>query len=152
MSAVALGPGIRADIRPSLKLRWCVWSIFAIAWTVSLLVPKPIRSSELAEAVASPMLGEESAKEAGKIISIGKIMHVTAYALFTGLSAWLMVSPRRRWLLLVVLAGHGVLTEFLQWLLPTNRTGCLYDVGLDYIGILLGVLLTWKWWPARVES
>ena len=52
-------------------------------------------------------------------------------AAIAGLSAWLHVPARHRWVLLLFMGLHGAGTEFLQWLLPTGRNGCLRDVGLD---------------------
>jgi hypothetical protein len=69
-----------------------------------------------------------------------KSVHVLAYALFAILTSRL---PARRWLLLLVIL-HGPLTEFLQQF--TDRTPQLTDVGLDWLGVGLGVLVTWRNW------
>src|SRR5208337_1845642 len=120
-------------------VRWRLWWTFVVLWTVALLMPLP-------------RLKEKGPEWDDAIFTFSKSVHIGAYAFFAGLSAWLHVPARHRWLLLVFMGLHGAGTEFLQWLLPTGRNGCLRDVGLDYIGILLGVALTWKWWPASRRS
>jgi len=76
---------------------------------------------------------------------LAKALHITAYAVLAGLSGWLRVPCRFRWILLFVLMAHATATELLQ-LHVEGRTGDLRDVGLDHLGIGLGLLLTWKWW------
>jgi VanZ family protein len=41
---------------------------------------------------------------------------------------------------LLGLLGHGALTEFLQQFVE-GRTGTLFDVGLDTIGVLVGLAI-----------
>jgi VanZ family protein len=77
--------------------------------------------------------------------SISKTLHVSAYALFAVLSAALPVSARRRWLLIVVMSAHAFLTEFGQ-VFVEDRHPSLRDVGIDHLGMLLGMALSWKWW------
>ncbi len=61
------------------------------------------------------------------------------------LSAGLRVPCRFRWMLLFVIMVHAPATELLQQFVE-GRTGMLSDVGLDHLGIALGLLLTWQRW------
>ena len=116
------------------RLRWLLWLVYVTAWTTVLLVPIPPKPPGLPDEWWQLKL------------YFAKGLHVLAYTLLTVLTAWLRVPGRRRWLMLAFLPAHAGLTELLQWLLPTGRQGCLRDVGIDLIGICLGVALTWKWW------
>lgn len=86
--------------------------------------------------------------------TFSKALHVAAYALFCALCAWMLVPRPYRWLLLVFLIGHAMLTEYVQYLMHDffGRTGQWSDVGLDAIGIALGVALTWRWWAAEAPA
>jgi VanZ family protein len=123
---------------PPSSVRWLIWSAYAVAWTTALLVPVP-------EMPAATGLQEPHYR-----FLFAKTVHVSAYALFTVLSAWLLVSPRYRWLLIGFLVAHAAGTEILQALLPTGRTGCIEDVGIDLIGIALGLALSWRCWRSAV--
>jgi len=83
-----------------------------------------------------------------------KTLHISAYALFTCLCAWMLVPRRYRWLLIGILLGHAMLTEFAQYLTHDlfGRTGQWSDVGLDTIGIAIGLALAWPWWRAADVS
>jgi VanZ family protein len=106
--------------------------VVVVAWTIALLTTEPVH---VAEAVlAKPMLFPAS-----------KFLHVSAYALLAVLSGWLQVSFRFRWLLLVFLSLHAVGTEYFQQFVP-ERFPSLRDVGIDHIGIVLGLAVSWKWW------
>lgn len=121
-------------IRPSPRTRWLLWGGFAVCWSAGLLLPIPI---EAGTGLRSP--------EA--LFTYAKTLHVLAYATFTALSGWLPVPARYRWLLLVFLVGHAVLSEFLQWSIPSlGRTGSVRDVGIDLAAIGLGLAVSWKWW------
>jgi hypothetical protein len=123
-------------LRPSLAVRYAVWLIFALAWTVALLVPAPTKGSD--------------PRSLETMFTVSKVMHVGAYAVFAALAGWARPTAWLRWLLLGVLIGHAMLTEYLQMVLEemTGRTGQWSDVGLDCVGIAVGVLLTWKSWFA----
>lgn len=114
--------------------RWLVWFGFVIVWTTGLLVPLDDGSTL-----------EETQRTLR--CYAGKALHVVGYAGLTVLSGWLRVSFPRRLLLLLFTAVHAPLTEVLQPIV-SNRTGLLTDVALDYLGIGLGLLLTWRWWSA----
>jgi VanZ family protein len=121
----------------SARVRWCVWAVCMVGWTLSLLTPYPVR-------VGHDVLPAQAA------FPVAKGLHLTVYAGLTVLSAWLFVRRSRRWLLLAVLSLHGFLTEYIQTFVPA-RTGCWQDVGLDHIGIAAGFLLSIRWWLARDE-
>jgi VanZ family protein len=111
---------------------WLLWTAFVTVWTFLLLMPRPH------ELVPSEEILEYS-------FSIAKTLHVSAYALFAILSAALPVSPRRRWLLIVFMSAHAFLTEFGQ-IFSEDRHPSLRDVGIDHLGMVLGMALSWKWW------
>jgi hypothetical protein len=77
-----------------------------------------------------------------------KTLHVGAYAFLTVMAAWLRVPVRYRFLLIFFLMAHATVTEVLQQVLVeiVGRTGSLWDVALDQLGITLGLLLAWRWW------
>jgi VanZ family protein len=117
--------------RPHL-VPWLLWAAFVVLWTSALLIPRPH------ELVPSEAVLEYS-------FSIAKTLHVTAYALFAVLSAALPVSSRRRWLLIVFMSAHAFLTEFGQ-LFVEARHPSLRDVGIDHLGMMLGMACSWTWW------
>src|SRR5262249_4890516 len=121
---------------PSLTLRRWILLLYALALTISLLVPQPIRS-------ADPQVKES-------LYIFGKTVHIVAYATFTALAGWVLLPARYRWVLVVMLIGHGMLTEWVQYITYDilGRTGQWSDVGLDAIGIAVGLALTCKWWLA----
>ena len=82
------------------------------------------------------------------IFLLSKLFHVSDYALMAVLTAWLPAPRRLRGLLLLFLSAHAMGTEFVQQLVATTwkRTGTWHDIGLDHVGIALGLALTWKWW------
>jgi len=117
-------------------IRWTVWLLFAAAWTTALLMPVPVKPDT---GLGSPAV----------LYGFSKAVHLSAYALFAILTAWLPVRGTARWLLLAFLPVHAAGTEFLQWLLPMGRTGCVVDVGLDVLGIGMGMGLNWMWRQQR---
>jgi VanZ family protein len=112
--------------------RWLAWSLFLLAWTLALLTPQPVQ-------VADAVLPDDA------VFPTSKALHVTAYALLAILTAALPLRHRTRWWLLGLLVLHAAGTEFGQQFVPP-RTGSLRDVGLDQVGLVLGVVCTWKWW------
>ena len=119
---------------PAGTLRWLIWVTFVAGWTASLLTPHPVR------------LAHEVLPEEVQFVSF-KSAHVVCYAVMAVLSGWLHVAPPRRWLLLVFLSAHAGLTELLQLYVP-GRTASWADVGIDHVGILIGLALTQRWWRA----
>jgi VanZ family protein len=112
-----------------------VWLLLLAAWTVALLRPEPV---QLANEVLPPQME----------FPLSKVLHVTAYAVLAGLVGLLRPLGRYRWLLLAFLSFHGMATEYLQRFVPM-RGPSVRDVLLDHVGIVLGVLLTWKNWLRR---
>lgn len=120
--------------------RWLLWSMYVVAWTVALLFP------------SVPQTGMEGLDKliAPHHILVAKTVHVSAYAVLTILTAWLNAPMRYRWLLMFLLMAHGTATELgqltmneLHW---SVRNGDLRDVAFDNLGVLLGVLVSLKWW------
>src|SRR5271156_445836 len=77
---------------PRMATRRRLWLLFTIAWTVALQVPVPFRDTGI------PHLDES-------LFTFSKSLHVAAYAVFTGLSAWMLLPFRYRWLLPFFLIG-----------------------------------------------
>ena len=118
------------------KGRWLVWWLYVLAWSIALVVPLP------------NSIGPEGHELSlhNKFL-IAKGLHLLAYAILAALTGWVASPMRYRWLLAALLMAHATVTELIQ-LHITNRTGQLEDVGLDHVGLLLGMLCTWKWWTA----
>jgi VanZ family protein len=74
----------------------------------------------------------------------GKTLHVCAYVFLTLLGGSMALARRQRWWLLGVLSFHGFATEYLQ--LFVNRGASWRDVGLDHLGIAIGIAIGWTWW------
>jgi VanZ family protein len=102
-------------------------------WTYGLLTPVPHKEAEQVLGGSEP------------VFWFGKTLHVCVYATLTLLGGSMRLTRAQRWLLLGLMSAHGFITEFLQQFVE-GRTGCLRDVGLDHIGIILGLLAGWRWW------
>jgi hypothetical protein len=112
--------------------RWGLWFVLVALWALALLTPQPVEFEK-------QILPEEA------IFSASKGLHVAAYAFLTGAAAWLPPWRRWWWLPVAVMSLHGCGTEFFQqWV--RGRHGCLEDVGIDHVGIVLGLLLTAGRW------
>jgi hypothetical protein len=120
---------------PALRYRRVIWFVYLGLWSVALLVPIPQGISEQLHV----QVGSFDLR-----FLVAKTIHVTAYAGLAILSGWLRVPCRYRWLLILFMAAHGALTEFIQKYV--ERGSSVRDVVLDLIGVTLGCLLTWKWW------
>ena len=120
----------------SPTLRWLVWGVYLLSWSVALLTPQPATW-------AGDVIPESVVR-----YSFAKSLHVAAYALLAILTGWLLVPAKLRWLLLGFLSLHAFGTEFLQMFVP-SRSGSLKDVGFDHVGICLGIMMTWRWWRPR---
>jgi hypothetical protein len=119
-----------------------MWLAFMAVWTVMLEMPVPATGHLPGGAYIvtyRPVLA--------------KTLHVMMYTAMTLLAAWLRLPARWRPLMMFALMAHATATELLQALLADycHRTGTLNDVGLDHLGIALGLLLTWKKWTAASE-
>jgi VanZ family protein len=102
-------------------------------WTYGLLTPVPHKEAEQVLGGSEP------------VFWFGKILHVCVYATLTLLGGSMRLTRTQRWLVLFLMAAHGCVTEFLQQFVE-GRTGCVRDVGLDCLGITLGVFAGWRWW------
>ncbi len=115
---------------------WCIWILCVGLWTCALLTTFPVH---VKDAVLAPATGYDASK----------LLHVSAYAFLAGFAAWLLPGNRYRWLLILFLSCHAGATEYLQQFVEA-RHASLIDVGINHIGIALGLLLTvWKWLPHR---
>jgi VanZ family protein len=118
-------------------MRWRIWTLFVIAWTISLEAPVPLPQPE-----------PDAITEMTLRMLFSKSVHVAAYAVFTLLSAWPRLPMRHRWLMMFFLMAHATASEVMQVALHPwcGRGGNLWDVAFDQIGILIGFLIGWKWW------
>jgi hypothetical protein len=118
--------------------RWLIWAVYVTLWTTALVIPVPPTGLPVDDFI-----------ELHRFL-IAKTVHVSAYVVLTVLTGLLTVPARYRLLLLFFVMAHGTATELTQWGLTTlgvsERTGMLYDVGFDNVGVLIGLLLSWKWW------
>ena len=117
--------------------RWLIWTSVVIVWTLALEFPVP-----------DPGQGPAGEFIMQKKYLFGKSLHVAVYALLAVLSAWVPMPGRYRWLMMFFLMLHAWGTEMLQLALEEwcHRGGSLGDVGLDIVGIVVGVAASWKWW------
>ena len=106
------------------------FAVLLALWTWKLLEPVPVPES---------LLGELHSWAELLPFLLAKTLHCCGYALLAALA---MVWPPARWKPAVVcgLMAHSAATEFLQHVLPFNRTGRVADVLIDCVGIALGVL------------
>jgi len=118
---------------PPPWVRWLVWVGYLLTWTWALLTQRP----KLPPWIPQPEWG---------LFLFSKAVHVGGYAALAVLSGWLRAPLKFRWLLLVFVLANGFVTEFFQSLLPTGRTGSWRDVGIDLVGVALGLLVSRKWW------
>jgi hypothetical protein len=120
----------------AFRSRLLVWLIYVACWTTALVVPIPGQGE-----------WHVSGFEIDLKFLFAKTVHVSGYALLAGLAGWLRVPLRYRWLIMYVLMVHATLTEVIQDNMRSlGRTGSLYDVALDHVGIALGLILSWNWW------
>lgn len=123
---------------PAPAVRRWLWLLLLAAWTMALIVPVPLRDHGKSE-------------WDGPLFTFSKFLHLSVYGVLAASAAWLRWPPSWRVFVLAALIGHGMLTEYLQWLLEdfSHRSGKWSDVGLDCLGLLLGTLVTWRNWPTR---
>ena len=114
-------------------IRWLIWGVFTVSWTTLLLLP----------GTAYQTTGMDLWPTTVHSL-VTKSAHLLAYALFAFLSGLLRLPARYRWTVLFFMMAHGAITETIQQ--HIGRNGCLEDVDLNYVGILLGIVVGWKWW------
>ncbi|MHB1422537.1 MAG: VanZ family protein [Gemmataceae bacterium] len=110
------------------------WFGCLVLWTIALLTIFPVH------------LGQKFVPH-GFQFPAAKCLHVAAYAFLTMYLARLPLG-RWCWLGLAILSVHAVGSEFLQQFVP-GRHGTIHDVLIDHLGMLLGLVLTWKYWLSR---
>jgi VanZ family protein len=115
-----------------MQLRRVVWLVYSLAWTAALVTPQPVEASKAT-------LPEEAQ------FTVGKTLHVCAYALLCALTGWQRFPQRWRPVALLALSAHAALTEVIQTYVP-QRHGCWQDVALNHVGLYLGVVAAWRWW------
>src|SRR5260370_27130791 len=101
------GSGKQWGIAPGW--RWLVWVVYVASWTTALLMPVPAGDWTV-EGV-----------EIDLRYLFAKCVHISAYAVLAGLSGWLPVPYRHRWLLPFFFMAHGTGTE-MPPLLTRHRT------------------------------
>jgi VanZ family protein len=119
---------------PTPRQNWLRWTLFVLAltvWTVLLLSP---RAPLAVAAVVSP----------GYHFLVAKTAHVSGYALLAVLVGCLPVRWPLRVAWWLVLIFHAAATEYLQTFIP-GRFGSWRDVGLDLVGLALGLATLWGW-------
>jgi VanZ family protein len=114
------------------------WCMCVGVWTAALLTIYPV---QMGEAVTPPSLHFPAAK----------CLHICAYAFLTVYLTWLPLPLRGCCLLLAFLSLHAAGTEFGQQFVP-GRHPAFTDVLIDHIGLMLGIVLTWKRWLPRGYS
>jgi VanZ family protein len=116
------------------KVSWRVlaWLLCLAVWTAALLTTFP---AQVSQQMLPPVLQFPTAK----------CLHVCAYAFLTAFISCLPLNTGRRWALVAVLSLHAFATEFLQQFVKLRHSS-LRDVGIDHLGIVLGLVLIWKWW------
>jgi hypothetical protein len=112
-----------------VPLRWAAWTAFALAWSLALLLP--------VQEAGKRAVGEEHT------FLVSKAVHVGGYAALALLG--LALPGRWRWAGLAFASLHACGMELCQWLLHDwlHRYGKWADVGLDHVGIGLGLLVWW---------
>ena len=118
-------------ITPRSYLR--LWLGLLFIWTLGLITP-------------GTWFGQATSVKVGEV-GVAKILHFSIYAGLAGSAGWLPLP--RFWRLIIalpLLSAHGALTEVAQLLVPA-REGCVRDWMIDTAGIVLGLAITWRWWP-----
>ena len=108
---------------------WAAWWLGLAAWTVALTTTFPVH-------IHQNYLPDPPG------IPLGKVLHVGAYAFLAALVIWLRPPHPWRWLAVLFLLEHAVLTEFIQGFVE-ERTSSVSDIVLDHAGVALGVGLAW---------
>lgn len=78
----------------------------------------------------------------GGFSGMDKLGHVAIFALVAAVALWNGLPGR---LVVPVLLGHAVLSELIQHVALTDRSGDPWDVLADVLGVGLGWFV-WRWW------
>jgi VanZ family protein len=113
-------------------LRWALWWLTLALWTGVLVSPQ-------APSVVASVVPSEFR------FPVAKVGHVAGYTVLSLLVGFLPVRMAFKVVCWLFLVFHACLTEYIQLHVP-GRTGSLRDVGLDVLGVTLGltVLALWK--------
>ena len=80
--------------------RWPIWAFYTLAWTVALLVPvTPSAHADTRNLVID------------RKFVFAKVVHISAYAVLTGLTGWLRAAVRWRFLLMFLVMVHATVTK-----------------------------------------
>jgi VanZ family protein len=111
---------------------YVVFLMFLALWTWKLLTPVPI-PEDINRQIPTDLR-----------LLLAKSLHASAYAFLTVLAVFLPLRWSHFWVVVGVLAMHGIGTEIGQTFVP-SRHGCIQDVLIDWAGISLGLLVIWSW-------
>ena len=118
------------------KLGWRIWCVYTILWTAALV--SPFTGPE-------EFGGDEVLLGFNLRFLLAKSLHLLAYTFWTVLTGWLRSPSPGRFFLLFFLMSHAVGTEIAQQYVE-GRHGVLEDAALDHVGILIGLIVSWRWW------
>jgi VanZ family protein len=74
---------------------------------------------------------------------LDKVVHAAIFAVAGW--AWARLWPRWRWLVATAFVAQGLISEFVQWRFLPGRSGDLWDLASDLVGLALGLWLAWRW-------
>ena len=111
---------------------WVAWWFCLAVWTAALTTTAPVH---VYQAILPEGLWS---------LPVSKILHVSAYAFLTAFAMGLRPPSVWRWLILLFLLEHGVVTEWIQAFVP-ERGSSVNDIVIDHCGVALGLALTWPW-------
>lgn len=114
------------------RLALMAWILYVLVLSRALLMELPI---------APP----QDKRRQEELFLFSKTVHVVAYAGFAILSGNLRLPRPYRWGLILIMSLHAMGTEYGQTFLKTRHPSWR-DVGLDHIGMLIGLAISWKWW------
>lgn len=135
---------VKHPARRAVPWRWFVWFAFLLLWSAALLFPDPF------DPFQRYVLGGQELSEDTSFL-MAKSLHITAYAFAAILTGWLRAPGIWRWVLLAFWSFHAAATEVGQLFVP-GRHGSLRDVGLDHLGLLIGLAISWRWWRSNPEE
>ena len=115
--------------------RWYLrlWLVVLLVWTFGLVAP-------------GTWFGQAATTKVGQV-GLGKLLHFCVYAILAGSAGWLPLSYNWRLLDGVFLAECTWSTNRSHSIARAGTEGCVRDWFIDTAGILLGIAVTWRWWP-----